>query len=106
MLLYDDGSFLQVLEGPRQAVETLFEKIKADRRHEQIVLLSSREIEEREFSDWQMGFVRLDRLEHRPPGYSNFLRGGGATEERGSAASRVLSSFRDGRYRNFVSTKV
>ncbi len=59
--LYADGRrFLQVLEGPGEAVERAFVRIGADPRHRAIVTLSRREIEAREFGDWAMA--------HRMPG--------------------------------------
>ncbi|UZK69691.1 BLUF domain-containing protein [Sphingomonas sp. S1-29] len=54
-LLYSDGlRFLQAIEGPADCVEAAFERIKADPRHWAIVVLSRREIEAREFGDWEM----------------------------------------------------
>lgn len=54
-LLYTDGMrFLQVLEGPEDAVETTFQRIKGDPRHYAIVKLGDRSIEAREFGDWSM----------------------------------------------------
>lgn len=54
-LLYTDGTrFLQVLEGEHEAVTTTFNRIKQDPRHQAVVILSDREIEEREFGSWSM----------------------------------------------------
>lgn len=54
-LLYADGvRFLQALEGPEQAVETAYARIKADRRHKAPVILSRRTVADREFGHWQM----------------------------------------------------
>ena len=54
-LLYSDGKrFLQVLEGPDEAVAPTFERIRADPRHRAIVILSDRQVEEREFGTWSM----------------------------------------------------
>lgn len=53
--LYADGRrFLQVLEGPVDAVERAFVRIGADPRHRAVVTLSRREIAAREFGDWAM----------------------------------------------------
>ena len=60
-LLYADGRrFLQVLEGPEEAVERAFARIGADSRHRAVVVLSRRAIEAREFGEWAMA--------HRTPG--------------------------------------
>ena len=57
MLIYHQGSFLQVLEGPKDVVEGLFGKISGDSRHKEIKVLFRGEVEEREFAEWSMGFV-------------------------------------------------
>ena len=58
-ILYSDGKwFLQVLEGTRHEVSELFARIQNDKRHVGIVLVSVREIVERQFSDWAMGIIR------------------------------------------------
>ncbi|UZK66399.1 BLUF domain-containing protein [Sphingomonas sp. M1-B02] len=54
MLYADGGRFLQALEGPPDKVEAAIDRIKADKRHRSIVILSSREIETREFGEWEM----------------------------------------------------
>jgi len=63
-LLYADGKrFLQALEGPDAAVEAAFARIQADPRHHALVLLSCRQIEAREFGDWEM--AHLTKLTER-----------------------------------------
>lgn len=57
-LLYADAKrFLQALEGPDAAVEATFARIQADPRHRAIVLLSCRQVEAREFGDWEMAHL-------------------------------------------------
>lgn len=54
-LLWTDGiRFLQVLEGPAESVATTYARISADPRHQAIVMLSDKTVEEREFGDWSM----------------------------------------------------
>lgn len=54
-LLYADGRrFLQVLEGPEHRVNAAFERIKADPQHRAIVILSRRDVADREFGRWEM----------------------------------------------------
>lgn len=55
-LLFNSGCFGQVLEGPRRAVETTFERIQRDPRHGEVSLLAF-EPAERMFPNWSMGFV-------------------------------------------------
>jgi hypothetical protein len=75
ILLYRGGNFLQVLEGEQEVVEALYEKIKKDPRHRDVMTVSKRQIEQREFNGWEMGFVNLDtlRADQMPEGYSDFL---------------------------------
>ena len=56
MLLYKDGSFMQVLEGEKQKVLSTFSRIQEDARHKDIFLLRERELESRNFDGWSMGF--------------------------------------------------
>jgi hypothetical protein len=46
--------YLQLLEGPQTAVEAAFRRIKRDRRHLDIKLLSRRNVTERLFPGWAM----------------------------------------------------
>ena len=61
-LCFSQGVFLQVLEGGRNAVSTLYNRIANDARHTDVVLLNYDEIEERRFSGWSMGQVNMQRL--------------------------------------------
>lgn len=56
-LLYTDGWFAQVIEGPGSAVETVFEWIVLDDRHTDIRVLYLKAIEERSFASWSMAFA-------------------------------------------------
>jgi Sensors of blue-light using FAD len=59
MLLFESGSFLQVLEGDVGVVDALYEKIGNDRRHTNMALLLREPITERTFGDWSMGAPRV-----------------------------------------------
>ena len=54
ILLFDGEFFMQTIEGPAAAIRTLFSKIAADDRHEDVVPFFICEIEERDFPDWHM----------------------------------------------------
>lgn len=56
MLLYRDGRFIQVLEGPRAAVESLAARIEGDQRHHDVRILLTEPISQRSFADWTMGY--------------------------------------------------
>ncbi|MAW93951.1 MULTISPECIES: BLUF domain-containing protein [unclassified Leeuwenhoekiella] len=56
-LVYRDGNFLQLLEGNKNEVLTLFTKIKKDQRHKNVTLILEDESENRIFSDYESGFL-------------------------------------------------
>ena len=58
ILLYCDGNFMQYLEGEEAAVTETFARIRASESHYQVNELMNQPIDEREFSDWAMGFSR------------------------------------------------
>ena len=65
------GHFMQMLEGDKNEVHTLFDKIKKDKRHHTILTISQGEIENRMFSEWAMGFKNVDdALFADLPGYA------------------------------------
>jgi hypothetical protein len=56
-LMFNAGCFAQVLEGPANAVEGVFERIQQDDRHGQVSLLAFDPVQVRAFENWSMGFV-------------------------------------------------
>jgi hypothetical protein len=74
MLLYKDGNFLQIIEGPEDSVLHLFKTICADDRHRGVLRLLEERIEQRRFADWAMAFHNLgDPDLQEIPGYSTFM---------------------------------
>jgi hypothetical protein len=62
LLCHGDEVFLQVLEGGRAEVSTLYNRIACDPRHREVTLLAYEEVAERDFAGWAMGQVNLNRL--------------------------------------------
>ncbi|WP_443025278.1 BLUF domain-containing protein [Sphingomonas sp. QA11] len=62
VLACKSGRFLQVLEGPKEAVEDTFLRIVRDDRHHDLLLLSRRVTTRREFGEWDMAY-REDRAQ-------------------------------------------
>jgi hypothetical protein len=62
VLVHSDGVFLQLLEGGRNAVSALYNRISRDERHRDVVLLAYDEVAERRFAGWAMGQANLSRL--------------------------------------------
>jgi light-regulated signal transduction histidine kinase (bacteriophytochrome) len=58
-LIYQDGFFMQMLEGPRDAVLALCEKIKTDPRHRDLGIVIEAPARRRIFVDWSMGLRDL-----------------------------------------------
>lgn len=64
MLGFARRSYLQVLEGSRDEINPLYQRISQDPRHHDVSILSFTEIDERAFAAWSMGFLgRLGKSE-------------------------------------------
>jgi len=57
LLVYVDGTFLQVLEGEQEMVSDLLEKISKDPRHTDVKVVYKTGVERRTFNAWQMAYV-------------------------------------------------
>ena len=58
LLVAREDYFLQLLEGDEDTVQACFARIRADRRHSQIVLQGSCKITERHIPDWNMALFK------------------------------------------------
>jgi Sensors of blue-light using FAD len=56
ILLHKNGEFIQILEGEKKSVLDLFEIIKKDKRHKNIIAFDQKEIEKRYFTGYFMAF--------------------------------------------------
>ncbi|MEY4358351.1 MAG: hypothetical protein RL469_1677, partial [Pseudomonadota bacterium] len=73
MLLYGNGTFLQVIEGDEAAVDRLMAVIERDSRHTNVKIVRRESVTSRQYSDWSMGFERVtDRTLQEIPGLRNF----------------------------------
>lgn len=59
VLLYRNRRFIQVLEGPHDAVAEVYASIVADPRHREIILLADDPITVRKFATWRMAYRPL-----------------------------------------------
>jgi len=74
ILLYNRGTFIQLLEGEEQTIKSLYQKIDKDPRHKLMFTLMEGHKDERQFPNWSMAFRDLDSPEIRKlPGFSNFI---------------------------------
>ncbi|MEM7688549.1 MAG: BLUF domain-containing protein [Pseudomonadota bacterium] len=72
MLLYEDGRFVQTLEGPPQGLNVIWSSIQRDERHKDIEVLSQHLVSGRIFSDWDMLLYR--KLDQTPKSFLERLR--------------------------------
>lgn len=63
LLYYGNGMFLQVLEGSRSAVNSLYNHITHDARSRSCEILSCGAIASRKFGDWSMRLAGFSRVE-------------------------------------------
>jgi hypothetical protein len=68
LLLHLDYGFLQILEGPKDAVLEIFGAIARDHRHTGLRILFQRDVPERLFGNWTMGFDRWTKDAPRTAG--------------------------------------
>ncbi len=96
VLLYHDGAFVQVLEGPPGGVRAVFASIASDPRHERVHVLYESPVAARDFPGWRMGFVPVG--EHPATAVDGFVDFVAACRElstthQASRARRVLARF-------------
>lgn len=63
VLCQGQGVFLQVLEGERGRVTSLYARIHADPRHKDLELIHCESIAERRYGDWSMAHVNLSDVD-------------------------------------------
>lgn len=96
MMVYHRRQFIQLLEGNRDAVQSLYDRIAGDVRHQQLRKIWDGPIRERGFSDWGMAFVAPDELDLRgKPGYQHLLDQGLRLAPGDSTGKMMMLSLRD-----------
>ena len=99
LLLYKQGSFMQVLEGEEKTVRGLFAIIRGDPRHHHILLLMALPVAERQFPNWSMGFKDLAEVDAGSvPGYNPSPALPAANDElswQASVAMSLLATFKE-----------
>ena len=105
MLLYQNQSFFQVLEGDRSVVEALYEKVALDPRHTRVTRVVLEPISKRAFASWTMGYPRVSEKELAEiPGLNDFFGRSSSYLELGEGrAKTLLAAFKDGKWRMSLS---
>lgn len=62
VLIYNNTIIMQLLEGGREQVSTVYTTISQDTRHTNVTILNFEEIACRQFNDWSMGQVNLAKI--------------------------------------------
>ena len=62
VLTHSGEVFLQALEGGREQVNLLYDRLMRDPRHADLTILDYSEIDARQYPNWSMGRGKLDRV--------------------------------------------
>jgi hypothetical protein len=60
LLLYGNGCFMQMLEGPEDCVDALLDTIQSDSRHHHLEVVLERMTDTRFYPDWSMGVYNIE----------------------------------------------
>jgi len=105
ILLYTGSNFFQVLEGKESDIRFVFEKIKSNPKHSDIVVILKEAISKRSFEEWNMAYTRVSPDEIRDiVGYQdidNLSSSLPLFEE--SKARKILSAFQSGYWKSTLS---
>jgi len=61
-LYYDNGVFIQYIEGPTEVLEELFVEIQKDKRHKVFRILTEENLSKRRFPEWSMRWLQANEL--------------------------------------------
>lgn len=87
-LLVCNGWFVQVLEGPMQAVLQTYGRITRDPRHDELTIIEATPTRDLHFPDWSMCGLRVSPVDRE---IVEVLSAGGAFDPTRLSAARALS---------------
>lgn len=94
MLLHREGRFIQVLEGPEEAVRERLAVIARDPRHTAVHTIVDELVEDRLFPAWTMGYRAVtDDLATVLPGYADVFDSGTGSGSASDAGVGVRDDF-------------
>jgi acylphosphatase len=95
LLLLSDGNIIQIIEGPEDAAKALYQKISKDKRHRGVTLMKSRDIENRDFPNYKMGFkrARSKDFKEKLPNFSKIVEDGSMSAEELEKHSKLVATF-------------
>ena len=83
----------------------MFAHIGKDKRHNNVLLLSREQVEERNFGAWSMGFVDVDPMTTKLTGFLKLLEAKSSfLELQGDAklVKRLIDGFQEGKWRQSI----
>lgn len=99
MLLYVEGNFMQAIEGARDRMGDLYQRLERDPRHHGVTKLVDEPLAHRQFAQWSMAFRQVTLASVRAmEGFSDFLERGFDTEAMRAwpdKAHKLLLTFRE-----------
>ncbi len=96
LLVYRDREFMQLIEGERDEVLALYERIENDSRHRQLYRMWESPIATRSCQDWAMGYAEPnDQTWHALPDGRQVLDDGLFAAGQSSAGKRLMLRLRD-----------
>jgi len=63
VLLLIQGKFIQYIEGYEEDIDKVYESIKVDTRHNDLLLLDSGYIDKRQYNSWSMAYRKVQNSE-------------------------------------------
>jgi hypothetical protein len=72
LLIYSGGNFFEVIVGEEVKIKNLFECIKGDSRHRNLMMVFEKEISKQDFEDNKAKFIS-ENIKHRQMKVENFL---------------------------------
>lgn len=63
VLLYNEGFFLQVLEGEKETLQNLIQQIQRDSRHKEMLIILDKPIKDRIFKEYITGFSIIENTQ-------------------------------------------
>lgn len=104
ILLYEDRSFLQIIEGRPSVIKALFNKIKKDSRHKHVAKILEFTSKQKSFDEWTMGhgMVTTDELESIE-GMNDFFRSQMRFNDlKEQQVTKILDAFKEGKWRQKI----
>lgn len=107
MLLFENGSFFQIIEGAPNVIDQLYQSICEDGRHTKVITIIHEPIHSRSFDEWTMGYssVSTEEVEEIIGQNDFFNEGESFTQLDQGRAKKLLMAFKGGRWRSKIQSE-